>query len=374
VFETLFLWMQRIDRERAIAWELSLCKDDGPANDPDICRDLLRAWETVDVLPQDVLRQVCEWSNSPRLCRQWPAVVEEADKLLRQHVLQSWFEKIEPIAQETRSLARLAPFRVDRRMRRWYNACIDSFGDRISFFVRQARLLSEDNQVAAERRQDILMRELHGIAHLTTPLLLVSDLILATPTGAVDFAMAIFGFSEISRQRWERSLEDKAKQVVRRAFVLEMKNKHSPEATIRRLSFDNEELCENTLAELDLCTGEFDSLAQREVVVNRLSGTYASFRHDSLLATELGRRFRRIMRVLHEDNLHRVLREDQRPELEGLRATLLEVAIVTSESRRYLGLRRALEKTTDEIISAEAQYLESMRALRTRRIQQILGL
>ncbi|MFT5130845.1 MAG: hypothetical protein ACI8W8_004477, partial [Rhodothermales bacterium] len=48
VFETLFVWMQRIDRERAIAWELSLCKDDGPANDPDICRDLLRAWETVD--------------------------------------------------------------------------------------------------------------------------------------------------------------------------------------------------------------------------------------------------------------------------------------------------------------------------------------
>jgi hypothetical protein len=156
--------------------------------------------------------------------------------------------------------------------------------------------------------------------------------------------------------------------------VLDLKNGRKPDGTIRRLSFDNEELCANTLAELDLFTGQFDCLEQREVVVNRLSGTYASFRHDSLLATELGRRFRRTMRVLHEDNLHRVLREEQREELDALRPTLLEVAIVASESRRYLGMRRALEKSTDEIISAEAQYLESMRSLRTRRIQQVLGL
>ena len=374
VFETLFIWMQRIDLDRAIAWELELCAENGGAHDPDVCRDLLRAWQTVDRLPKGALRQACEWSNSARHYRQWPAVVEEADKLLRQHTLRAWYEQVEPSVQETRSLARLAPFRGDRRMRRWHNNCIDNFGDRVAFFVRQANLVVQADQSAAARRQDVLMAELRGIAHITTPLLLVSDLILATPTGSVDFAMAMFGFSEVSKARWEHALEEKAKRVVRRAFVLDLKNGRKPDGTIRRLSFDNEELRDNTLAELDLCTGHFDSLEQREVVVNRLAGTYASFRHDSLLATELGQRFRRTMRVLHEDNLHRVLREDQREELDLLRPTLLEVAIVTSESRRYLGLRRALDKSTDEIISAESQYLESMRALRTRRIQQVLNL
>jgi hypothetical protein len=374
VFETLFLWMQSIDLKRALKWELSLCGEGGPAHDPDICRELLRAWQTVDALPTNILARVCTWSKSARLYRQWPAVVEEADKVLRQHALRAWFAECAAATSETRALQRLAPFLADRRMRRWYHSCIDSFGDRIAFFVRQANLLAEDSAASAQRRQDVLMGELRGIAHLTAPLLLISDLILASPTGALDFAMAIFGFSELSRERWERALEEKAKRIVRRAFVLDLKNGRPPDATIRRLSFDNEQMCELCLSELDLCSGQFDSLAQREVVVNRLSGSYASFRHDSLLATELGKRFRHTMRVLHEDNLQRVLRKDQHGALDALRPTLLEVAIVATESRRFLGMRRALEKSTDEILAAEEQYIESMRALRTRRIEGLLGI
>ena len=372
VFETLFLWMQRIDLSRALEWQASLCEDDGPAHDPDICRDLLRAWRTVDDLPLPILARVCEWSKSPRLYRQWPAVVEEADRVLRQHALRSWFAEFAAQTSETRALKNLTPFRADRRMRRWYNNCIDSFGDRIAFFVRQASLLTADSAASAQRRQDVLLGELRGIAHLTAPLLLVSDLILDSPTGAVDFAFAIFGFSEVSRERWERVLEEKSRRIVRRSFLIDLRNSRPPDGTIKRLSLDNEEMCQLCLGELDLYTGPYDSLQQRDIVVNRLASNYASVRHDQLMGSELGLRFRHTMRVLHEDNLNRILRQDQREELASLLPTLLELAIVATESRRFLALRRALEKSTDEILAAEERYLESMRALRTRRIERLL--
>lgn len=369
VLEPLFDVMLAIDREQALSWQLSVSRAKEQALDPDIARDLLRVWRQQHELPPAVLERVLEISEDEKTFRHWPAVIDEADRLLRRHALQAILAEQGESTTVGRQLRYLAPFRDSKRLNRWMRQAIDKMGASIDFFVSQS-----EQDLAEPWRQDALFAELQHLDRLIPPLLICSDLLLLAPTGSYDFAMAVFGFTSAYEQSWEAALEEQSKQIIRRMFLRDLRANRSPERTIKRLCFGNEELHLRVLKELDYFTHNFDSLSQRELVIDKLSGTYSSFRKQPLLHTEIGRRYRRMMRVLHEDNLHRLLREDQVSTLQQGHHVLLDLSVIASESRRYLAMRRALDRTTAEVVAADMDFTQSIRGLRASYIRRYLDL
>ncbi len=364
VLEPLFEAMLALDADLGFQWQLALCnRPEGP--DADVARDLIRVWRTRDELPRPVLEQVLRWSEDEMAFRQWPAVIEESDRLLRAHAMRRLIEAL----PQGHLRVELSHIRHDKRLARWLRRAIDAMGTSIDFFVSQS-----EREGDAEWQQNALFRELLHLDQLLPPLLLSSDLLLLQPTGSFDFAMAVFGFTSVNEQTWEHALEEQSKLIIRRMFLNDLKANRSPVPTIIRLCFGNEELEGTVLHELDYVTRTFDSVGQREIVIDKLSGVYSSFRKQPLLNTEIGRRYRRMMRVLHEDNLRRLLTSDQVDELNRRNPVLTDLATIASESRRFLTMRRALDRSTSEIIAADMDFTQSIRTLRASYIRRLLEL
>jgi hypothetical protein len=304
-------------------------------------------------------------------------VVEEADKLLRRHALVAWGQDPPRVGAATQ-LARQAPYRDDERLIRWLLRAVAAMGASVDFFCEQSeRLGGTGGEQAAETddwRRAAMYREIVWLHHMLTPLLVLSDLLLRAPTGSYQFALAVFGFTDAARQSWQQYLSTHSEKVVRRLFVNDMKNGRKPLGTIRLLSFGDESLVEELRGELDLFTETFDSMRQREIVVGRLAAVYASYKEDSLLTTEIARRYRRLMRVLHEDNLRRLLDAEQMAEVAAMREVLLTLSTLAASSRKYINARRSTINNTAELIAAEMDFILEIRAKRAGVIQQLLGL
>jgi len=194
-----------------------------------------------------------------------------------------------------------APFR------RWLDASLIDLGQSVQFFVT----LNQQQANAAEQvqawRAATLFREIRTVEALFTPILLMSDLILTRPDGAYRFGLAFFGLVGQGREQWNQALRAGAEKAVRLAFLRALKENQTPEQIIRKLTFGDREVQRRLMGELDWLSKRFDSVKQRDKVVRRLAVYYASYREAHLLAAEVARRYRDVMRVLHEDNLRRVL-------------------------------------------------------------------
>ena len=156
----------------------------------------------------------------------------------------------------------------------------------------------------------VLGREFLGIMGLFVPLMVAADIILTSPDGAHGFALSVFGFSDRARKNWKARLEERAVEAVRRAFMFDLKNKRKPIQTIERLSFGDEALMASAKGMLDLLSGDFDNIKDREGAVEVLAPAYADSREPALRATEIGRRYRSLMRALHPDSLAHILPAD----------------------------------------------------------------
>lgn len=373
VLETLFSVLLELDREQAFAWQLDLTGSADQPVDPDLARDLLRAWQREDDVPVEALQRALRWSEDEQSFRHWPAVTLEADALLNAHWLRRWMAAGEPRTSAERVLRYQQPFRNSDHLLRWLKGAIEQMGMSIDFFSSQAEALTRDHPPAEDDwRRAALFREL-VMLHRLLPLMLVqTDLILNSPNGAFEFAQAIFGFTNEHRRSWQAALIRQSQKAVRRFFLNDLKLKRKPLGTIRRLCFGDEALEVRIVAELDLISGEFDSVKQLDLVAEQLCGMYASYREGPLMAQEIGRRYRRTMGVLHEDNLRRLLSPEQLAELAGFQEVLLDLATIAAESRRFLSQRRALERTVEELMAIELEYLQRIRAVRARYLRAAL--
>ncbi len=376
VLEILFTLLLKLDRERSFAWQLELCRDQERPTDPDIARDLIRAWRRETELPAEALKQILFWSEDETALRHWPAVIQEADRVLRKQSLLAWAKSSEPRLRQTIRLKSLAPFDNDDKLLRWLKNSVSQMGESIDFFCDQRELLAGDEAAGDDDswRQDAMFRELIWLVRMMPPMLLLADLLLSLPTGPCEFAMAVFGFTSDYRRQWEKRLVTQCQNAVRRCFLRDLRRGRTPLETIHILSFGDSDFERNLISELDLLTQDFDSIAQREIVVDRLAHMYAGFREANLLAQEIGRRYRRMMRVLHEDNLRRVLKDEQFAQTEDMRQSLTDLSVVAAESRRFLSMRRALERNTEEIVAADMDFSQNIRRLRAGHIHRLLGL
>ncbi len=376
VLEPLFRLLLLVDRERAFAWQLELCSRRDRPIDPDVARDLLRAWDREPTLPDAVLHRVLAWSEDVKTFRHWPAVTQEADRLLHRHSLLRLVAAAPLRTGLGQRLRRLAPFDQPDKLRLWLAAAVQQMGRSVEFFCDQAERLTGEAGGSGvggqEWRRAALFQELVWLEQMVPPLLLLSDLMLLAPTGAYDFAMAVFGFTHEAKRGWEDVLTNQCRRAIRRAFVADLKYGRPVTETIRRLCFGDQAFEREMHQELDVLKETFDSVGQREIVVDKLAVIYASYREAGLLATELGRRYRRLMRVLHEDNLRRVLGPEQMRELPRLGHVLVDLATIAADSRRYLSMRRALDKQIAEIVAADLDYTQTIRSLRATYIRRLL--
>lgn len=372
--EPLFCLLLTLDRDRAFRWGMDLCsKADGPV-DPDIARDLLRAWEEEDELPAEVLKRAMLWSEDPKTIRHWPAVTFEADRLLRRHSMEQYLQAHSVRTSQGARLEMLRPFRKTERLLVWLKRVIEQLGKSVDFFCDQSEVLAgkEGDGEDGEWRRDAIFRELIWLEQVLPPTFLLADLILSMPNGAFDFALAVFGFTAEPHRQWRERLLDQSRVAVRRLFLDDLKQSRSPVSTIHRLSFGNQDFEAQVMRELDYTTQQFDSLEQREAAVDMLAEMHGSRRQHEELENEITRRYRRLMRVLHEDNLRRLLSAEQCEELPRLSNVLVDLSAIAAESRKFLVMRRALEKTVEEIVAADMDYTLMIRGLRARYIHRFL--
>ncbi len=364
VLEALFRWLQSIDLEAALAWELELVKD--KEVDPDLGRDLLQAWELLDGLPVGCLKFAADAAGDPQVQRQWPAVCAAADRVLRRHALQWIVESETP--RELRSLVRAIPLQEELELRAALAVAIEGLGARVTYF---SSLATRDEEMVA-KFAPVLGREFLGIMGLFVPLMVAADIILTSPDGAHGFALSVFGFSDRARKNWKARLEERAVEAVRRAFMFDLKNKRKPIQTIERLSFGDEALMASAKGMLDLLSGDFDNIKDREGAVEVLAPAYADSREPALRATEIGRRYRSLMRALHPDSLAHILPADVLQTAQEKQETIQNLTTIATESRRFLQQRRAEYATTEAMIASETGYCESIRAIRLSYIRGVL--
>jgi hypothetical protein len=263
----------------------------------------------------------------------------------------------------------------DQVLLKWLKSALVDVGESILRFVSLSRGDHDDGEPddgSKEWRSGTIVREIMRLEALFTPVLLTADLLLAVPDGANLFAVAFFGLVGPGREQWEKKLTELAENAVRRAFLQGLRDGRSPVEVIKKLTFGDTQAREKAFAELDALTLNFDSLKQREKVVAFLAVYYASYRQAELLGAEVLRRYRHLMRLMHEDHLRRVLTPEHFEDVRE-RSILRELAAVAADARRFLSRRRALESSLEELVAAEMEFIQSVRQRRLRLIHTLLG-
>jgi len=374
VIEEVFAIMHRVDLDRSIEWETVYLEKNRGDLDSDLVRDLLRAWRRERELPRSALEWAFKWSADRNIERQWPAVTREADLLLRKHALTSWQDR------ERSGSANLAHLRLllerqdrgDKPLLEWLESSITDIGSSVHFFVDLSRaLLADPNEATADWRRAALLREIRKVEALFPPVLVLGDLILSVPNGAYGFALAFFGLTGDNRRNWEQRVHEFSRRTLLKAFLNDLRRGIGPLETIRRFCYGDRDLFLRMMSHLDFATSEFDSLEEREKVIEELAVYYASYHENELLAAEVARRYRDLMRVLHEDSLRRVLSPQQFAEVEHCEV-LRDLASIAADARRYLARRRALDTDLEHMVAAELDFATAVRQRRLVLIRKML--
>lgn len=367
VLEYAFRVLQEIDPDSALDWQLTYLRENRGELDPDVVRDLLQSWLAGPSLPREAFEWAETWSGDQSLQKQWPHVVRLADRLLHRHALAQWHasedSKIPSLQHLSIVLERFPG--DEKRLLRWFENAILDIGESVHFFATVHSHADAGWQSAA------LLREIRTIEALFPPVLLLADLIVHMPNGASRFALAFFGLVGSGREKWEQEMLTRGEMAVRRQFLRNMRRQIPPEETIRALCFGDQVLYNKLMGELDWLTKEFDSIKQREKVIQALAITYASFREGYFLAAEVSKRFRNLMRVVHEDNLRRVLPADVFEEVSQLKV-LRDVATLAGDARHCLAKRRALETDLENMVAADLDFIQSVRRQRLALIHSVL--
>ena len=370
VLEYAFTVLHLVDSSAAFAWELAYLEAEKGRLDPDMVRDLLLAWLRQDSVPAAAFAWASRWSDDQSLVAQWSHVCLLADRLLARHALRLWQAAARPRNSRAAQLKiRLAGGDWDAdSVRDWVQAALVDIGDSVQTFMEVAH---GEEETGRETRSAIVLREIRRVEALFVPMLLAANLLLELPNGVHSFALAFFGLLGKGREIWDRRVQRLAENAVRRMFLRALRDGQKPLEIIRRLTFGDRSAFMRMLGELDFGTANFDSIRQRERVVRYLAVFYASYREAELLSAEVARRYRNLMRLLHEDNLARVLSPEHLAEARS--STMVrQLSTIAAEARRYLSQRRALNHELEDLVAVEATFMASVRRRRLAAVREFL--
>ncbi len=361
VLEIAFRILWLLDENRAIQWFKAYFAAHDKELDPDVIRDALTTLSHAAELPMDVLAWAERWSVDPNLREYWPLVTRKADKLLCGNGLRNWAKNCFP---RNASLAHLRLMvRMDKldddSLLAWLRRSLDELGECVLRFMALENSL-EGQGDRKDWIQVTLFSELKRIASLFPVMLMACDQLLCLPDGTEQLAMAFMGLSGKGRDLWEKRLLEFSIKVIRRTFVYDMRAHRTPVETIRRLTFGDDNAFRAAYAELDFFSEQFDSYEQREKVIRKLAVYYASYRHVQLIGAEIAKRYRSLMRMLHEDFLRQYLTEAQLKELAEI-GVLRDLATQAAAARRYLARRRKIESTLEDMMASKIDYEQAIR-------------
>ena len=369
VFSYAFRVMWTIDSEAMSRWCVCYFQEHEGDLDPDIVRDALSSALACGAVPgQDFVEWTLHFASDPNLLEYWPLVTRYADRFLCRSALRIWAQRKTPRNSLLNQLVRhVRNHRLDdESLLTWCRTALDEVGASVQRFIDL-----EHSQVDASWRSASLMTELHRIANAYLPVMLVLDQLLVLPDGTSLLAMAFLGLAGESLEKWEEDLVRFSERAVRRTFLLKLKHSESPVDTLRLLTFGDQKAFNTAYAMLDLVTEKFDSISQREKAVAFLSIYYSSYRRPHLLAIEIGRRYRNLMKMLHEDFLRNALDEKQFSEIEET-GILQEIATIAAEARKYLGKRRMADNSLEEMMAAKISFERFVREHRASIIRNLM--
>jgi len=363
VFGIGFRVLWQMDCSRFQDWAVEYLKENEGTLSPEVIRDLLWVLRNEKSLQGSMLEWVLRWCGDEALLEHWPLVVRYADRLADRLYLRQW--QTNAITPRNGSLAHLKLLvkneRVDDdRLLSWLENTLLNFGESIERFI------SLDREIAAEEEDwlhQALISELRSLEATYQPIIVLADHILAEPDGAAKLAMAFLGVVGKGLREWENAMREFSEKVIRRAFLVDLKMGRTPVETIRAYTFGDQAAFALICNELDLVSQQFDSIAQREVVVRKLSIFYASYRRAPLLGQEVARRYRHLARILHEDFLRNHLSAEEMAEFEK-NGFLQELYTMGSRAKRFLDHRRALEMSVEEMVASQIEFIAETRARR----------
>lgn len=354
------LW--RLDAVYAENWMLGWLEEHTGQQDPDVIRDLLRVVFRCPQLSRRLFDWILKWCGDARLLDSWPNVIYTGDRVLCRHAVQSWLKHHQPRNSSVAHLKLLfANGRWDdESLLHWLESALGMLADCV------LRIMALDKQSEAAEKaafSGALFSELKRLANVYPLVMMVGNQLLCLPDGAHQFALAVFGLAGEGLRKWNEQLEQFCAGVIRRVFILDMRAGRTPVETIRRLTFSDEAAFRMATSQLDLVSERFDSLKQREKVIGLLVPFYASYRQDKFLSAEVTRRFRQIMRMLHEDYLGEWLDDVQ---LAAVRewGSVADMAAMVGDARKYLSRRRDQISSLERILAARMTFEEATRKRR----------
>ncbi len=372
VVETMVRVLVQLDRPRAYDWMLGYLERHDGQLDSDVVRDFLLVWnEATEALSPTILEWAVDWSGDESLERQWPRVVWLSDRLLRRQYLIRLAASAPPRHGRLARLRYAALHHLDQdaEFRHWFEEALAEFGRGIEFFGR----VSQTSENEAGWRTRALHEEIRNVEQLFPVLLALADVEYARPAGPLNFSMGFFGLIGDGRKIWDQALEKISVKAVKRLFLQNLQKNRSPEDLIELYSFGDIQLRERLMQSLDVGTRRFTDLDQQGQVIGILACYYASFREPYLLCAEITSRYRNLMRMLHEDNLRRLLEPAAcRQVLDS--PVIAELTALAGDVRKYLSMRRALDHTVEEMQAAEMEFLTAVRHRRLAFICQELAI
>lgn len=352
-------------------WILAYLKENEGELDPEIIREILRVTMPSRRLSREFLSWVEVWAADSSLQEYWPALTSYADRILCQQALCAWSTREK---QRNAVLAHLHLLVREEKLdeeslTRWLSNALESLGEAVQRFMMLEFSAIKEGR---EWQQGALFLELKRICALYAPVLMVADHILRQPDGAARLAMAFLGMVGKGLAQWEEKISELAEKIILRSFLHGLKIGRSPVETIEKLTFGDRASFNFACSQLDLVSQRFDSMQQRDRIVKFLGTFYASYRRPHLLAVEVAKRYRNLMRLLHEDYISNILSKEQLAEIRST-GLLHEISGMAAAARFFLDRRRAMHTSLEELLASELEFVHEARMRRLKVIREELN-
>jgi hypothetical protein len=364
----LFEIHHRLNQEDAFQWQQNYLSHTTYI-DPDFVRDLLQSWLNINQeLPKELLNWVFKWCENELYKRTWKSIIKLADHLLQQQaLLRIKKEKTTSIALN--QLYNALSLKNDKIFIRWELKNLEKMTEQIHFFTELER---KNRTLHRETYQRAAFKTLENLQNLFTPLLILSHLILEGPNGAEKLAYAMIGLPENEQKNWDQNLYTLAQTTVKRFFLNDLKRGQKPLKTIEKLCFGNETLYRRLIGELDFKSNQFESISQQQKVVDALAYNYASLRRGKLFKDELSRRFRRFMRMVHEDSLRHFLKPEHLQQV--LESPLItEYSVAATEARKFITTYENTHIPAEEAFTIKEEFIANFHHRRRLLIKGIIN-
>lgn len=288
--------------------------------------------------------------------REYPRIHREARRPLVVRALRHWHENGAAQGRRfSRSIARLLTPEGGVRWRRvegLVTSQLDEVARAVQLFLQQGKRLR--TRTLASRTLAVEVSAMIDSVHL---LLLVSEEFLLRVHGCRRFAEALFGLDGPTLETMRRAADASVRRSMERAALRSLKRHGTMLDFVQSLRLVDDFTRERVIAMLDLATSQFPTLRIKNQAMDMLAVPYQEQEFERRLLRALQKRFRALVRVVHDDALRTRLEPDDFERLQPRREDIFDLYALLVASRDYLAsMTTRYENVSDDFVFAEEEY------------------